>query len=175
MIQNLTYRKKNYLLLVGFILLIATVYKLSISRTLDEVTMYETYMRQIEVGNTAHSQIWEYKKKLTFYENNLGLFETDSLHNHEQILVAVSEYCQKNNLTIEYFPAELKESYGDFSLSTHKIEVRGDFKGLLYLIYHLEKVEQLGRIASVQLEKKLDKKTKRIILTAAIYLQNTSL
>lgn len=175
MIERLTYRQKNYFLLLGVLLLGWAVYQLSISNTLDEVKTYNELMAQIEVGNSAHHQIYSYKKKLQFYENHLGSFETDSTHNHEHVLVAISQYCQNHNLTIESFPSELIEDYNDFKLHTHKIEVSGNFKALLYLVYHLERVEKLGRIASMNLEKKLDKKTKRTILTASIYLQNTAL
>lgn len=175
MIKRLTYRQKNYLLLFGCLVLGWAIYQLSISKTLEEVRSYNQLMAQIEVGNSAHSMIFDYKKKLKFYEDHLGSFETDSMHNHEHVLVAVSHYCQRHNLTVESFPSELVEDYSDFNLHTHKIEVRGNFKELLHLIYHLERVEKLGRIASLELEKKLDKKTKRTILTASIYIQNTAL
>lgn len=175
MMDKLSYRQKNKLLIVATGVLLMVVYFAAIKRTILESTINKELTDVIRKGETASPLIQNYRERLSEYKNQLGLFEVDSAHNHAKVLENISNYCQQNRLTIISFPEETIEKQDGFEIHNNVIEVSGNFKQLLNLSHYLEKVNKLGKLISLKLSKGKDKKTKKTILTAVIYLQNTKL
>ncbi len=170
--KQLTYRQKNIGLLAGTICLLLLSYLLSFSKTIEVWESNKALEQKLMRARNAPELIDTYKQKLITYNRDIGVFSQDSLLNQEFALSVVSSICEKHKLVLKSFPTAEVNALDGLELYTTRVEIEGDFKGLLQLVYELEQVHNAGRIASVNFQVKKDRERRKEILVLALYLQN---
>ncbi len=170
--EGLTYRQKNYLLWGGSVVFALFTYWISISNTIDSWQTADRLETRLARADQAPRLIGQYRSRLRVLDKTLKAYEVDGLDNQEMILAFVSEFCQSHKLTLRNFPQVTVAQEKDFEVYSQLIEVEGRYTDLLKLVYELEQVHPMGRIASVQYRKFKDTKTRKQVLTATIHLQN---
>ncbi len=172
MIKIISYKKKNILLLAGTFLFSVLIYYFSIERTIELVKLCSNLEQQLLVAENAPKRLAELKMQLgqiTVRLGNEGKFGGDV---QQALLEQITHYCNENNLVLKEFPQPLVSREQDYIVETNIIVVEGGFSKLLKLIYQLEQVKKTGKVAAVYFKSKEDLKSKKLILTASLYLQN---
>jgi hypothetical protein len=165
--KQLTYKKKNRILLICAVLMLICIYKLAVSETIScysECGQLEEQVRQLE---NIPGQIQELQKKIRTTE----IQAIEGPGKQKELLEVVSSYCEKNELVLREFPRTEKETKENLEVETSRFTVQGEFLSLLRLVYELEQKDRIGRIASVNYHLEKDQKTKVISLCADVYVQ----
>lgn len=171
-LKDLSYKQKNKLMLIGAIVFAIVAYFISISDTVDAYYKNEVLLHQIQQGAKAPQNIQKLNENLNRISSNLGDYELDSLHNENLFLEVIGEFCQEHKLILRKFPEPTLHQEKDFIIYTHKIEIQGGYTNLIKLVYELEQVQKIGRVTSVNYKRVKDRKTKKVVLIASIYLQH---
>jgi len=172
--KNLSYKQKNILVIAGGLLFLFFAYHFAIKKTLDLVSLHNEMLSDYATAQTAPKEIRRYEEELMVMASILGNFSNEDLSNREMVLALITEFCQAHRLGLNSFPQELTHQTEDYNITTTAIVVEGRYTALVKLLYKLEYLEQVGRVASVEFKMHKDRKTRRNYLAATIYLQNIS-
>ncbi len=112
------------------------------------------------------------KKELKNIEGVLGDTEGEYTDFQQMLLERVSGYCQTNKLVLKEFPQPISKIENDYEVQTNIVVVEGPYDKLLDLLHTLEQRDRMGKVAGVEFRTEKELRTKRLKLTAAIYLQN---
>ena len=172
MFDRLTYKQKNYGLLLLFILLAMVSYKrsfvltLNLGKEIDQQELQKAGIQQsgkkIELLNLEIQQI----------NNNLG--KTDEMPDkvQQELLQKISNFPSGYDVTIEAFNnTHLFESV-DYKILTNEVLLEGNFNGLLKAIYKLEKEFEYARIINTDIYKTKEYGEKQSKLYAKILFQH---
>lgn len=172
MLKNLTYRKKNILLLVCSVLFSLIIYFFSVAQTIKLITLCNRLEQQLHLADDAPQKLSELKFQLGHITSRLGQAGKFGGDVQQALLEMISGFCNENNLVLKEFPQPVITIEQNFVVETNTVVVEGEFIKLLKLVYQLEQVQRIGKVSSVHFQAKEDVKTKRLVLTASLYLQN---
>lgn len=172
MLKNLTYKKKNQLLLVVAVFTLYLIYVFAIKKTITSYNEFNKAESQIELAANAPLMAAQLEKKLLQMDSKIGKQNINGQNTEQALLELITNYCQNNHAILREFPETTVAQQGNLFIETNLFVVEGDFASLITLVYLLEQKNKLGKIASVRYQLKKDFKTKEMALTAAIYLQN---
>ncbi|NVK51293.1 MAG: hypothetical protein HWD85_00040 [Flavobacteriaceae bacterium] len=162
---------KNKVLIVGFLILIIVIYKFTIAKTIETKKVVSKLKSEQETLNNISTTIYQLQteeKTLDTILNNYNLSIDNSFQ--QSLLKSITSFANKYHLQILAFnkPHELKTTIT--KLKTYSFEVRGDFISILKMINELEQL-QLGKLISIDFEKKTNVTTRAKFLSCKILLQ----
>jgi hypothetical protein len=168
-LNGLTYKTKNRLLLAAGLFFALVVYQLGVSRTLTAVGDYRRLREKMAVADNL-------PYKTASMENRLSQLSKTAAAGGEgsgqSLLEQVSRYCTSNSLVLRDFPETVSYVQRGMNVETNVFTVEGPFVKLLSLVYLLEQQYRTGRVSSVLFQTREDRKTKRQYLTATLYIQH---
>lgn len=170
--KELSYRKRNTLMLPGILVFMLVAYVATMRKTVE---LYrETNLLSENIGQQQGSQyeLELAEKRFRNLSGYLELYTLDSLRSQQYIMSQVSELCKTYHLTLRSFPAAVINEDNGLRVETNIIETAGDFNNQLKLLYDLETIHVIGRVSSVRYSSYVDNKSKTTILLSTIYLQN---
>lgn len=171
MLNNLTYKQKNWLLLAGIVFFSFIVYFMAIVKTIDMASQCAELEEQIKTAGNAPGEIARLEAKLQELDAKAGV-SSDNVEFQQALLERVTTYCSNNRVSLKEFPANHVYTSNEVEVETNQLKVEGGFSNLLNLVFSLEQTERIGRVISVCYETQTDVRTKRVSLTAKIYVQN---
>ncbi len=172
MLQNLTYKKKYYLLLAFTALFAVLAYKWAFSKTITLYVQNRQLENRVKEADNAPARFSALRSKLSAINHVIETRQTDSVQGvHDFLLATLSRYCKENNTVLKSFPETSVYRQGDFEIETNSFTVQGDFISLLKLVYLLEQKERTGKVSSVVFQSGKDNDLQRTVLTATVYLQ----
>ncbi len=172
MFNNLTYKKKNQLLIIATVVVVLLVYYIAVKETIHAYSEYTDSNKKMEVAANAPALVVKLKNELSRIDVKSGSQQKKEQNTAEALLSLITEYCQNNNAVLRDFPETSIATQGDLLIETNRFVVAGNFTTLINLVYLLEQKNKLGKISSVKYQLKKDFKTKEMVLTATIFLQN---
>lgn len=172
MLKNLSYKKKNKLLIAVALLIFYLVYALAIKKTIASYDEYNKAENQIELAINAPKMAAQLENQLLQMDSKIGKQNKNGQNTEQALLELITNYCQNNHSILREFPETTMAQRGNLFIETNLFVIEGNFSSLINLVYLLEQKNKLGKIASVRYQLKKDFKTKEMALTAAIYLQN---
>lgn len=172
MFKNLTYKKKNQLLIIVSVLALYLVYAFAVKKTITTYSEYTKAEEQIGLAANAPVMAAQLENQLFQMDSKIGKQNINGQNTEQALLELITNYCQNNHAVLREFPETTIAKQGDMFIETNLFVVEGEFASLINLVYILEQKNRLGKIASVRYQLKKDFKTKEMTLTAAIYLQN---
>lgn len=172
MFENLTYKRKNGLLAVTSILLLLVVYSLGINKTIKAHHEYSESEKKMKIAENAPQMAAQLEKELILMDIKLGNQSTPGQNTSENLLSLITNYCQNNHAVLREFPQTTIANQGDMIIETNQFVVGGSFATILKLVYILEQKHKVGKVASVKYQLKKDFKTKEMLLTATVFIQN---
>jgi len=175
MFQNLTYKKKNRLLIAGIVLLSFISYRMAFRNTFNVYTGINSLEEQLKLADDAPQKVAGLQARLAGMDQVLGRGQSGWKSDtgiQQSLLGIVTDYCQKNNVTLREFPKTIQKAQGEYLVETNFFVVEGGFIKLLELLYLLEQKNRAGKVASANFSTKKDYKTKALNLTSTIYVQN---
>jgi hypothetical protein len=170
--KALTYKKKNQYLGIGTVLFFIVIYLLVISNTVNLYVTNKELRAKLQDAESAPGKRNGLKKKLDKFNNSLSTYIADSLKNREFILTLVSDFSQKNHITLKEVPPAITSFEKGFTIETNMIIAEGNYIDLLKLVYEIEQKNKVARPVSVNFQKAFDFKRKKDVLTLTLYLQN---
>lgn len=172
MFANLTYKKKNQLLIIGAILSFFLIYNLGIKKTILAHDTYEEAQSKIVIASNAPVMVTKLEKELSQIDLKIGSQNNNVIDPAQGLLGLITDYCQSNNIVLREFPASVETEQKNLVIETNQFTVEGNFSKLINLVYILEQKKKLGKVSSVHYQFKKDQKSRELVLTATVYIQN---
>lgn len=162
---------KNRILVAGCVLLLFTVYKLAISKTIETQKVATILNKEKLLLNNVSNKISYLKQQEQQLDSILKSYNVSINNSFQQTLLQnITSFSKKNRLQVIAFNKPHEYNSSMTKLSTYSFELKGNFAPLLKLINHIEKL-QLGELISVHFEKKKNYRTNSNYLTCKILLQ----
>lgn len=169
--DKLTYSKIRKVFPILAMVCFFIIYKLSLSETIEVIISVN------ELEDKKHRSK-EVPQRIEYLKSSLNKYKTatlfDTTGNYQQeLLEMVSLESKKNGLLLKDFPINTLDTTSQtLKLNTHKFTIEGDFISSITLINHIEKHFLQGKISSIEMELKQERKTKRKFLETTVYIQN---
>jgi len=170
--NSLTYQQKNKALVIVGILLFIICYLFAFRNTIELYNKNKQAEQKLTSLENAPQQIAGLNTRLTFLNSRVKQYVRDNDFEQEDVLVEISNFCKENKLKIVEFPKSTLKRKEDIVIETFTFKVEGNFTNLVKLIYDIEVVQKIGRVAALDFKSQIDKRTKIKRLTVEIFLQN---
>ncbi len=172
MFKNLTYELKiRWMLLIavfaGFI-----IYSIFIQKTIATANECDVLKKRMALAANAPGEIERINTELATLNSIVGSGKRLETPVREDLLSLLTNFGQNHSIVLREFPPTLVKQDNDLLVETNMFTVEGSYTKLLALVYELEQKKKIGKVSSVIYQTKKDNATKRLVLTATIYLQN---
>ncbi|QTE21142.1 hypothetical protein [Polaribacter cellanae] len=164
-------KQKNIFLIGSFILLSIISYVFSIQKTLDLKTRLTNLQKDEELLSNASQKILDLQQQNSYFDSILKQNDLSIENSFQQTLLRkLNSFSVQNPIEIIAFnePHTIKENTAD--LKTYVFEVKADFISLLKLTNSLER-QQLGKLVSVNIEKKKNYRSRKEELIGKFFMQ----
>ncbi len=168
--NRITYRSRTVALLILIFIFGLLIYFIAIKQTLILNRQVQDIKIKIETARLAPALMNELKLELETLENTFMYVETETEFNKE-LLSLIGLKSADLNLRLMDFKQPNVVRDDKLMISTYNINVEGNFKDIVHLIYDLENELKMGQIASVRFGLWKDLRTKKQHLSANIYFQ----
>ncbi len=170
MFKNLTYKRKFFLTVLGFVLLLMASYNKTYKHTLAAKKELSEVRKKLE--NTEHStnSLNVLKNDIKSLDKLIGGHSLDPVHVQQKLL----DFIAKTNLNIDIVSIENVHVFTDkeFLIYSNQIELEGAYEELIKLLYETEKKFSGSRVVSAKFYSKKNYKTRKQTLFLKIVLQN---
>ncbi|CAA0140995.1 hypothetical protein [Tenacibaculum maritimum] len=163
--------QKYIALLIGFFLFLFLIYKAAIKKTIKAKENLIELQREKQVLDNASEKIQYLQEKnnylnATLKENDISIFNSFQ----QTLLKKIIDFSITHSIDIINFnePHTIREHKA--IKETYIFRVIASYNNVLKLINYLEQ-QQLGKLISINFEKKKNYKTGKEFLTTEIYLQ----
>ena len=160
--------RKLFALAGGLLILSFLAYNFSIKNTIHLFYSLDENKEKIDRLSSAPTEIAALKSQLSKFKNSLNQRKYD----REEIFKSINSFCSEQGIKLSKFHPEQRESAKDLEIITNKIEVEGNYKSIVNLAYEIEYIQELGHLASLNFEKRKDRRKKKEILVGVIYLRH---
>lgn len=171
MSNQLTYQQKNKYLLFGGLASLILVYLLAVKNTL---TLYQENQKLeafVSINKNSQQKVEDLKLRSEQINAQVKKYFVDSITHDENLIKAVSELCQSENVLLKEMPIIEKNKQGNYYIYTNRVMLEGGYHNLLKVLHQLENKQNVGRIASVQYKTYTDHKKKKEVLMLLLYIQ----
>ncbi len=172
MFDKYTFKQKNKVLLIIFVLLMLASYKRSFVLTLLALDEIEKQELNIEKIKTSDYEIGLLNQSIKELNQTIGKSNLKPDKVQQKILKEISILSQKNDVNLESIEETHIYKTVDFSIYSNILILEGDYKNLVKSIYNLELNFEYARLINVQLYKEKNISTKKIKLYAKILFQH---
>ncbi len=153
MFDKLTYKQKNYGLLLLFILMAMVSYKRSFVLSINlnkEIDQQE--LQKLEVKQSS-KKIDLLRMEIEQINQNLGKTDETSERVQQELLKAISHFPKSYGLTVEAINTTHIYSSVDYKILTNEVLFEGNFKGITRAINRLEQEFEYARIINTDIFK----------------------
>ncbi|WP_442267057.1 hypothetical protein ACSIGC_04990 [Tenacibaculum sp. ZS6-P6] len=152
----MNFKKKNLLLLIGFVLSLPLLYFISFSNTFELKEKYKNLIKEKESADNISTNLMMLKQEEKYIDSILKSENILLNNSFQQILLKkINSYKQKNKVEIVEFNNYVQVSDNGIKCQIYPITIRGDYNSLLQFLNFFEK-EGLGEIKSYSFIKKKD-------------------
>jgi hypothetical protein len=145
-----------------------TIYNYSFKKTINLKQKIDENHNKIISISSASSLIQDYNLKLKKIEES----SHSDYYDRRLLFEIVNNFCRDNSLQIVEFHPEIIKKLNKFDLITNELNIIGDFKAMVRLVWLIEHDLHLGQIVSAKYELIEDKRTKKKYLTGNFFIQN---
>jgi len=170
-----TYRQKNIALLIGFVLSIIAIYPITISNTVKLGKNIHQLELQEQQAVHAPLAIANYNQNIKQLDEQISSYVSDTLEGEQYLLELVSNFSQQNNLTLTAFHQPTATQKEKITIYTREVALEGEYIPLLRLLHYLEYTKKIGRMASVEFETYIQKRSRRKKLQMSLFIQNCTI
>ena len=170
----MTDKQKNIVLLLGFFILFILAYFFSIKKTVDLKKSLSILEQEQELLANASSRIFNLQQENRYLDSILKQKELSVENSFQQTLLQkINNFSKTVSTEIIAFDEPYSFISNDTKIETYTIEIKANYNNLLKLVNYLEQ-QQLGKIVSLNLEKKKNYRRNREELTVKISIQKLS-
>ncbi len=163
------YRAKWQLLLWSVLPLFIICYLLAFKKTFTTISEFHNNKEKVQLSLLRKDSVAIYDSKLDAVNGWKKQYMLDSAVMDAHVIATMNLSCNELGLNFkEYKPLGLSVQ----NVWTRKVVVQGDFKSILKLVYELEQVSKICRIASLDFQKKKTGSGHDFELDCGFYVQN---
>lgn len=170
MFKNITYKKKFIFIIVGFVLLGLAAYKKNFKNIFEVRSQISSITQKLNEVDGSHNQIFFLKNEVAQLNDMIG----GQTKNPELVQQLILDFISNSNVKVNIHKIEDTHLYndGEFNIFTNTIQIEGDYKSLLELLYLVEKDFAYSKVVSAELstEKNYRNNSKKLYLK--LILQN---
>lgn len=165
-------KQKNWLLSVGFLLLFWICYKLPITQTLTAKKEFNTLKSEKQLFSDIPDKIQDLTKETIYLDSTLAKYQFSAEKSFQSnLLQTITSFSKQSDLTVVAFEEPHTITKNKATINTFEFSLRGTYNNSLRLIHELEQTKKLGKILSVNFEKKKNYRTNKHYLETRILLQ----
>jgi len=151
--KQLSYKKKNRLLLTSALFILVLSWFSVFQKTLDAVSLNWRLKDQIAgSGSLAESPAYT-SERLGAINAAYDLFKADSADWRNELWNHVSNMASSDKYQLVYSSEEVKGAMKDSLILSQNILLKGEFKDLIRLLDSVENIREIGYISSLKLFK----------------------
>jgi hypothetical protein len=171
-LDKLTYKQKNYGLLLFFVLLVMVSYKRSFVFTLN--AMAELENQEAQKASTLHveSDIETLQIQIAQLNKNIGKSDIAPDLVNQEILGEISDFSLSNSVNLQALEETHSFQTVDYTIYSNLISVEGTFNGILSLVYHMENKFEYARLTNIDIYKEKDFSNKKVKLYGKLLFQH---
>lgn len=151
MFDKLTYKQKNYGLLLMFVLMLMVSYKRSFVLTLNALDELEHQESQKIAAENSQQETEILQVSIAQLNKNIGRSDIAPDKVNQEILGTISEFARTNEVNLERLEETHSFQTVDFTIFSNLIAVEGSFNGILSLIHYMENSFEYARLTNVNL------------------------
>ena len=170
MFENLSYKKKFFVLLGLMVVMGITAYKRSFSITIEAAQLLKESKQKLEKVSNSKQHITNLIAEVAYMDNLIGKEVANPDIIQQEILNAFTH----NSVDTELVKLEEIHKTADkyFNIYTNRLIITGTYGNLLNTTYNYEKTFDFSRVVSVQFYIKKEPRTRRKKLLEQIIFQN---
>lgn len=165
-------KQKNIALLIGIILLLWISYQFSFSKTLELKSQYNTLKYEQELLSNVSQKLMSLNQQNVYYDSILKSKKISTERSFQNnLLQVITSFADTTNIKVVTFNNPHIYKADNAKILTHSFTLQGNFNQITQLIYLLEQELKLGKIISVDFQKKQDYKRRSEYLECTVLLQ----
>lgn len=172
MFDKYTFKQKNRVLLLIFILLAFASYKRSFVLSIianEEIKQQELNLLKIK---NSEENLQQLMYSISGLDKTIGKTNLKPDRIQQEILNVLATYSKKYNVNLESIEETHNYKNVDFTILSNEVILEGRFNNITKLIYDLELNFEFARLINVEFYKKKILSTKKIKLYAKILFQH---
>ena len=165
-------KQKNIVLFISVALLYWLGYQLSFSKSFESKSQYHKLKKEQELYENVYQKLVQLKQQNVYYDSILKSkrISTESSFQNN-LLETITSYADTTSIKIINFKSPHLFKTDNAKLNTFSFKLNGSFSKITQLIYELEQHYKLGKIISVDYEKKKNYRRNTHFLECTILLQ----
>ena len=168
---KLTYRRKTYLLLSGFVLFLLLGYRFSFADTFRLASSIQDKETKIKWLREKEKELPSLQKKVR--EFDLACVGNDSLSVRDQLTAHISAFAEEHDCLVTEIPTNSEYRRENLRVKTNTFTLKGNFADLSTLLYKLETdYRYLSKVVSARYYTVHDHQSRRKYLYLTIITQS---
>jgi hypothetical protein len=169
--QNLTYPKKIYAIVAGFVLIMLLAYLIVFSKTI-------ALFKDTKVKHEKLTWLKEKEKEIPLLQSQMALLDKaynsgDSSSIRDQLTAFISDFAEQHECVVTEIPQKTLYASSELNIQTNKFVVRGKYHQLLQLLDAVEtNYNYTAKVVSVKYYSTKDLQTKQTNLFLAMITQS---
>lgn len=169
--ENLTYPKKVYAIIGGFIAIMLIAYMLVFSKTI-------ALFRDTKTKHEKLAWLKEKEKEIPVLQSQMALLDkaynsSDSSSIRDQLTAFISDFAEQHDCVVTAIPEKALYASSELHIQTNKFVVRGKYQQLLQLLHAVEtNYNYTAKVVSVKYYSVKDLQTKQTNLYLAMITQS---
>ena len=148
-------KQKNSALFIGMLLLLWIAYHFSFSNTLGLKKQYYSLKKEQELFINVPQKLTQLKQQNSYYDSILQSKQISTESSFQNYLLkTITAFADTTTIKVVTFKNPRSFKTDKAIVNTFSFTVNGSFSKITQLIYELEQQSKLGKIISVQFEKK---------------------
>ncbi|WP_298898619.1 hypothetical protein [uncultured Psychroserpens sp.] len=168
----MTQKFKNYLLIIGLLLLAFFAYKYAISNTLKLRSEYNLLKQEVDIFDNMPLKLSTLKQRKKYHDSLLAKYQLGESSIQNSILNTINTFTISNNLKVVEFIEPHKITNNDFTINTYQFTLEGEYNDMISLIYKLEQETKFGEFINLNFKKYKNYKTGKDYLQISVLLQS---
>lgn len=169
----MSYKRKNIILSMAFILVCAFAYQFSIQKTFNYKFQYETIKERLKREQLIKQNILHLTQHKSYLDSLVKIHKITTTNLQNELLTSLNSYCERYDCEITSFEEPHVDSIGNIENTYNRFSLKGNYKQLIQTIYDLEYKKNLGQLVSVRFETKKDYRKNATYLTTDVLIKNT--
>ncbi|MFH0894966.1 MAG: hypothetical protein V2A54_11085 [Bacteroidota bacterium] len=165
-------KRKVKMLLWGSAITLFIAILIPIRKTASMYSDYNSQKNKLESVAGAPRQIDSMTAELRQIEQLISNKDTSEKDVRQKLMEDAGDYCNQQRIVLQEYPHSVFIKKQDYLVETNIVTLEGPFSTLLNFVYLLETGNRIGKVVSVDFQRKVEPMTKKEKLFARIYVQN---
>jgi len=165
-------KQKNIVLLIGIVILLWAGYLLSFSKTFEHKNKYQKLKKEQALFTNVSQKLTRLKQQNVYYDSILKSKQISTESSFQNnLLKTITSLADTTAIKVVAFNNPHTFKADNALINTFSFTLKGNFSTITQLIYQLEQHYKLGKIISVNFEKKKNYRRNTYFLECTILLQ----